>query len=302
MFRESDDFIPMPEQMNTKAEREKKVVASTSVVAAIFLTGFKLAVGLITGSLGIISEALHSALDLVAAGITWFAVRVSDKPADRDHHFGHGKVENLSALIETFLLLITCVWIIYEAINRLVNGETHIEVTVWSYIVVITSIVIDISRSRALKRVAMKHNSQALEADALHFSTDVWSSAVVLLGLICANFGIYVADSIAALGVALIVIYISYKLGKKSVNFLLDRVPDETYNKIKMILDNFQDIECYHDLKVRAAGAEIFTELNIHVKDMSIVESHEISNRLERMIKSEIPRCHVHVHIEPEKH
>jgi len=302
VFNESDDFIPMPEQMNKKAEREKKVVASTSVVAAIFLTGFKLTVGLITGSLGIISEALHSALDLVAAGITWFAVRVSDKPADRDHHFGHGKVENLSALIETFLLLITCVWIIYEAINRLVDGETHIEVNVWSYIVVISSILIDISRSRALKRVAMKHNSQALEADALHFSTDVWSSAVVLLGLICANFGIYVADSIAALGVALIVIYISYKLGKKSVNVLLDRVPDETYNKIKMILDNFQDIEDYHDLKVRAAGAEIFTELNIHVKDMSIVESHEISNRIERMIKSEIPRCHVHVHIEPEKH
>ncbi|HDZ41248.1 MAG TPA: cation transporter [Bacteroidetes bacterium] len=289
--------------MNTHAQREKKVVAATSVVAAIFLTGFKLVVGIITGSLGILSEALHSALDLVAAGITWFAVRVSDKPADRDHQYGHGKVENLSALIETFLLLITCAWIIYEAVSRLISGETHIEVTVWSYIVVLTSIVIDISRSRALKRVAVKHKSQALEADALHFSTDVWSSAVVLLGLICANFGIYIADSIAALGVALIVIFISYKLGRRAINVLLDRVPDETYGKIKTILDDFTEIERYHDLKVRAAGAEIFTELNIHVKkEMGISQSHEISTRIEKMIKSEIPRCHVHVHIEPEEH
>ena len=289
--------------MNTHAQREKKVVAATSVVAAIFLTGFKLVVGIITGSLGILSEALHSALDLVAAGITWFAVRVSDKPADRDQQYGHGKVENLSALIETFLLLITCAWIIYEAVSRLISGETHIEVTVWSYIVVLTSIVIDISRSRALKRVAVKHKSQALEADALHFSTDVWSSAVVLLGLICANFGIYIADSIAALGVALIVIFISYKLGRRAINVLLDRVPDETYGKIKTILDDFTEIERYHDLKVRAAGAEIFTELNIHVKkEMGISQSHEISTRIEKMIKSEIPRCHVHVHIEPEEH
>lgn len=289
--------------MDKHAEREKKTVAFTSVVAAIFLTGFKLVVGIITGSLGILSEALHSALDLVAAGITWFAVRVSDKPADREHQYGHGKVENLSALIETILLLITCAWIIYEAISRLLSGETHIEVTVWSYLVVITSIVIDISRSRALKRVARKHNSQALEADALHFSTDVYGSAVVLLGLICANFGIYIADSIAALGVALIVIYISYRLGKRAINVLLDRVPEETYIRIKSLMDNFPDIETYHDLRVRASGAEIFAEMNIHVKKgLNINESHDISTRIEEMIKSDIPRSHVNVHIEPEEH
>lgn len=289
--------------MDKKASREKKVVAASSVVAAVFLTGFKLAVGIVTGSLGILSEALHSALDLVAAGITWFAVRVSDKPADEDHHYGHGKIENLSALIETFLLLITCVWIIYEAISRLVTGETHIEVTAWSYIVVVTSIIIDISRARALKRVAIKHNSQALEADALHFSTDVYSSSVVLLGLVCADFGIHSADSFAALGVALIVIYISIKLGRRAVNMLLDRVPDETYRKIKLLLDDFPDIEHYHDLKVRASGAEIFVEFNIHVNEgMSLRESHDISTRIEELIKSKVPRCNVHVHIEPGVH
>jgi len=284
------------------ASKEKNRVAFISLIAAVFLTAFKLVVGIITGSLGILSEALHSALDFVAAGMTWFAVQLSDKPADKDHHFGHGKIENLSALIETILLLITCVWIIFEAISRLVSGETHIEVSVWSYVVVISSIIIDISRSRALIRAAKKHNSQALEADAIHFSTDIWSSAVVLLGLICANFGVFIADSIAALIVAVIVVFISYKLGKRSINFLLDRVPEETYQKIKKILNEFTDIEHYHDLKVRAGGAETFTELNIHVNpELDIRQSHEIATRIENKIKAEISRCHVHVHIEPEE-
>ncbi|MBN1822214.1 MAG: cation transporter [Prolixibacteraceae bacterium] len=286
----------------SKANKEKNKVAFLSVLAAVFLTGFKLIVGLLTGSIGILSEALHSALDFAAAGITFFAVRLSDKPADRDHHYGHGKIENLSALIETLLLLITCVWIIYEAVSRLATGKTHIEVTVWSYIVVISSIVIDISRSRALMRVAKKHNSQALEADALHFSTDIWSSTVVLLGLICANFGIYIADSVAALIVALIVIYISYKLGKRSINVLLDKVPEETYNKIKSLLDELTEIEYYHNLKVRASGAEFFVELNIHVNpDLNIHESHEIATKIENIIKNQIPRSNIHVHIEPDE-
>lgn len=284
-----------------QSTKEKNKVAFLSVIAAVFLTGFKLVVGILTGSLGILSEALHSALDFVAAAITWVAVRLSDKPADTDHHYGHGKIENLSALIETLLLLITCVWIIYEAVSRLISGETHIEVTVWSYIVVIASIGIDFSRSRALMRVAKKHNSQALEADALHFSTDIWSSSVVLLGLICANFGIHIADSIAALCVAVIVIYVSYKLGKRSVNVLLDKVPAEIHQKIKLILDDLNDIEKYHDLKVRASGAEVFVELNVHLKpELTIQQSHEIADAIENRIKKEIARCHIHVHIEPE--
>jgi cation diffusion facilitator family transporter len=284
------------------ASKEKNRVAFLSVIAAVFLTSFKLIVGILTGSLGILSEALHSALDFVAAAITWLAVRLSDKPADKGHHYGHGKIENLSALIETLLLLITCVWIINEAVGRLISGETHIDVNIWSYIVVISSIIIDVTRSRALMRVAKKHNSQALEADALHFSTDIWSSSVVLLGLICANFGIFIADSIAALFVALIVIYVSYKLGKRSINVLLDKVPEETYLKIKSILDGLTEIEQYHDLKVRAAGAEIFVEFNIHVKsDLNILQSHNTASMIEKKIKNEISRCHVHVHIEPEE-
>ena len=281
-------------------EKAKKRVAGISVIAAIFLTGFKLLIGLLTGSLGILSEALHSGLDLVAAVITYFSVRISDKPADKNHHFGHGKIENFSALIETILLVITCVWIVYEAVNRLVSGNTHIQVTIWSYIVVVSSIIIDVSRSRALYKVARKYNSQALEADALHFSTDIWSSSVVLVGLICANFGIYIADSIAALGVAVIVLIISYKLGKRAVNVLLDRSPEELSIEISASIQSVPEVKLFHDLKVRVAGAETFINVNIHIDpNLKINDAHAISHKVEALICRKIKRCNVQVHYEP---
>jgi len=283
--------------------KEKSNVAGISVLAAIFLTGFKLVIGLLTGSLGLLSEALHSGLDLVAAIITYFSVRISDKPADKNHHYGHGKIENLSAFVETILLLITCVWIIYEAVGRLVS-DTHrdIEVTVWSYIVIVSSIIIDFSRSRALSRVAKKHNSQALEADALHFSTDIWSSAVVLLGLVCANFGFFFADSVAALGVALIVIYVSFKLGKRSIDVLLDRASENTYSKIESAMKGIPEISYYHDIRIRTSGADTFVELNIHVlPELSVKEAHDISHKVEEEIRKIVTRCEVHIHTEPDE-
>lgn len=279
---------------------EKEKVAGFSVLAAIFLTGFKLLVGIVTGSLGILSEALHSALDLVAALITYFSVRISDKPADEDHNFGHGKVENLSAFIETILLLVTCVWIIYEGITRLVSGDTHIEVTVWSFAVVILSIAIDFTRSRALYKVAKKHNSQALEADALHFATDIWSSAVVLLGLVCAKFGFFFADSIAALAVALIVLGVSYKLGRRAIDVLLDRAPKELFDEVAVLLDQQKEVECYHDLKVRVAGADTFINVTIHLHpELSLTQAHAISHKVEEYLSSSISRCEVQIHYEP---
>lgn len=288
---------------NRSMEQEKRKVAGISVVAAFFLTGFKLVVGLLTGSLGLLSEALHSGLDLVAAVITWFSVRISDKPPDRHHHFGHGKIENFSALMETILLLITCIWIIYEATHRLVTGKTEIEVNIFSYVVVIVSIIIDIARSRALYKVARKYNSQALEADALHFSTDIWSSAVVLLGLIMANFGWFFADSIAALAVALIVLGVSFRLGKRAIDVLLDRSPSDHTTRIESILQGIPEILSFHDLRVRAAGAEVFVELTIHVQPaLSLENAHEVSHTAQKAIMEAIPRSMVHVHIEPDKH
>jgi len=281
--------------------KEKVRVALVSVIAAFFLTGFKLVVGLLTGSLGILSEALHSALDLVAAVITYFSVRVSDKPADREHNFGHGKIENLSALIETMLLLVTCGWIIIEAIERLTTGKTHIEVTIWSYIVVVSSIIIDINRSRLLYKTAKKHNSQALEADALHFSTDIWSSAVVLFGLVCAQFGFFFADSVAALVVALIVLFVSYKLGKKAIDVLLDKAPEGTVLKVQQVLSAYPEVKHYHSLKVRTAGADTFIKFNIHLDpESSLLQLHHLCDRIENEIKSVIPRSEVYIHAEPQ--
>src|SRR6201993_1469720 len=169
--------------------REKRGVAGNSVLAAIVITGLKIIVGITTGSLGVLSEAAHSGLDLLAAGITLFSVRVSDKPADADHQYGHGKVENFSAFIETGLLLLTCVWIIYEAIRRLFYHHVDIEPSRTAYLVLFLSMGVDYWRSRALGRIATKYDSQALEADALHFSTDIWSTGVVMAGLLFVQLG-----------------------------------------------------------------------------------------------------------------
>ncbi len=282
-------------------QNEKKRVAMYSAFAAVFLTGFKFVVGILTGSLGILSEALHSLLDLFAAIITYFSVRVSDKPADQQHNYGHGKVENFSALVETILLLITCVWIFYEAINRLISGNLYIEVNVWSYMVVTSSIVIDYTRSRSLRRVARKYNSQALEADALHFSTDIWSSVVVLFGLICTNFGYYFADSIAAIGVALVVLVVCWQLGKKSVDVLLDTAPLEKIQLVKETLTGFIEVKHFHSLKIRTAGADTFVKVNVHLDpELNLRQVHEICDKIEFEIGNRIERSEVNIHAEPQ--
>jgi cation diffusion facilitator family transporter len=282
--------------------KEKKRVALSSVIAAIFLTGFKFIVGIVTGSLGILAEALHSLLDLVAAVVTYFSVRMSDKPADEKHNFGHGKVENLSALIQTVLLLVTCFWIFYEAISRIVTGNLHIEVTIWSYIVIVTAIIIDFSRSRALMRVAKKHNSQALEADALHFSTDIWSSFAVLIGLFCVDFLDFpYADPVAALIVACIVLYVCYKLGKRAIDVLLDRAPEQSVRSVENVLNEHEEIQQYHNLRVRASGADTFITFNIHINpDTPFVDAHRFCDHLEKDIAEKIPRSVVFIHMEPQ--
>ena len=274
-----------------------------SVGAAVVITVSKLIVGIMTGSLGILSEALHSGLDLVAAIITCISVHISDRPADREHHFGHGKVENFSALIETVLLLITCIWIVYEATHRLATGKTEIDLRFlfWGYVVVIASMIIDINRSRILSRVAKKYNSQALEADALHFTTDIWSSAVVLLGLVCAQFGFFAADSIAALIVAGIVIFVSFRLGKKSIDILLDKAPEEIVKQTETILNEFPEVKYFHSLKVRSAGAETFIKVNIHLNpSLCLLEVHQICDRIEKEIARRIPRSETYLHAEPQ--
>ena len=285
---------------------EKFKVTLLSVFAALFLTAIKFIVGISTNSLGILSEALHSGLDLVAALITFFAVRIADKPADKEHNFGHGKVENFSALIEAILLLATCGWIIHEAIQRLTGHGEEVTVTLWSYIVVILAIIVDLWRAGALKRVAKKYNNQAIEADALHFSTDILSSLVVLIGLVFAQIGgkFVIADSIAGLIVAVIVIVISFRLAKRAIDSLLDAAPPAITKITQNILDSNTDILNYHDLKVRSSGEGYFIMVSLHVKsDLTLKHAHAISDRVECQIKEAIQfPTTVDIHIEPEDH
>src|SRR5690348_9092003 len=172
-----------------RVRSEKRSVARNSVIAAVAITALKIFVGIASGSLGLISEAAHSGLDLIASVLTFFSVGVSDKPADADHQYGHGKIENFSAFVETALLLITCAWIIYQAVLRLFFRRVEIEPSAAAFAVMLFSMGVDWWRSRVLGRIANKYDSQALEADALHFSTDIWSAAVVVLGLLLVLVG-----------------------------------------------------------------------------------------------------------------
>jgi len=294
----------MTDQHHTIAHREmiaeKRRVAMTSVIAAVFLTGMKLGVGLWTGSLGILSEALHSGLDLLAATITFFAVRVADRPPDEDHQFGHGKIENLSALFETFLLLLTSVWILYEAWERLTGEAVHIQVNFWAFAVIIISIVVDISRSRALMRIAKKYDSQALEADALHFSTDIFSSLVVLIGLISVMVGFPEADSIAAAIVALIVIWISLRLGKRTVDGLLDRVPPGIQQTVTTIVEEIDGVESIRRMRIRPSGGTLFINLVIGIQRTTFFDrAHGIVDAVEAAVREVLPRADLIVHPEP---
>ena len=254
---------------------EKRGVALNSVFAAISITLLKLIVGISTGSLGILSEAAHSGLDLIAAVITFFSVRVSDKPADADHQYGHGKVENFSAFIETGLLLLTCIWIVYEAIKRLFFKHIEIDPSLAAFAVMFFSIATDFWRSRALRRVAIKYDSQALQADALHFSTDIWSSSVVILGLLLVELGhpnrldlpwLRDADPIAALMVAGVVVYVSWRLARQTIDALLDAGPPGIRAQIMEQVAALDGVVGVDRARIRRAGNRYFADLSIALR------------------------------------
>jgi cation diffusion facilitator family transporter len=249
---------------------EKQRVARNSVLVAILLTVFKFVVGFLSGSLGILSEALHSSLDLVAAVMTMFSVRVSDKPADADHQYGHGKVENFSAFVETTLLLTTCVWIVWEAAHRLFFRQVEIEPSIWAVLVMAVSIVLDFWRSRALKRVADKYSSQALQADALHFATDIWSSSVVIagLGFVWAGRQYHLAwlakaDPISALCVAAIVVWVGWRLARETLDALLDAAPTGVRNAIINQVGSVPGVVAVERVRIRKAGSRYFADVAV---------------------------------------
>jgi cation diffusion facilitator family transporter len=288
--------------------REKNQAAANSVLAAIGLTSLKVVVGVMTGSLGILAEAAHSALDLAAALMTWFAVRISGKPPDKTHLYGHGKVESLSAMVEVLLLLGTCVWVVYSAANRLRQGHVEIEVTIWSFAVMLLSVIVDFSRSRMLSRTARKHGSQALEADALHFSTDIWSSCVVIAGLGAVKLAEHYpslvflrkADAVAAIGVAGIVFFVSGKLGMRSMQALLDAAPAGLNEKIQSVAESVPGIQNCHNIRLRYSGAQLFVDVHILVDgQQTLSQAHALTEEVEAAIQAVAPRADVTVHAEP---
>jgi cation diffusion facilitator family transporter len=298
--READMVVTIPTQ-------EKQRVALTSVLAALLLIAMKLTVGLLTGSLGIISEAVHSGLDLVAALVTFLSVRVSDKPADPDHPFGHGKIESLSAFVETTLLFVACAWIIWEAIRRLFFRDVHVEPSLAAFGVMFTAITIDTFRSRALFRVARKYNSQALEADALHFSTDVYSSSVVILGLILvylsrqSNLGwLRKADPVAALVVAGIVVYITLKLGQRTVAALVDTSPEGSSSLIAEAVARVPGVLRLERIRTRQSGPRLFVDLRLALQSNTALEhAKAVADLVESAVHGLFPDSDVVIHTTP---
>lgn len=286
---------------------EKRAVAGNSVLAAIAITALKIVVGVTTGSLGILSEAAHSGLDLIAAIITLFSVRVSDKPADVDHQYGHGKVENFSAFLETGLLLLTCVWILYEAAKRLFYQHVEIEPNLAAFLVMFISMGVDLWRSRALGRIAEKYDSQALEADALHFSTDIWSSGVVILGLFLVWLGrtyhmpwLRAADPVAALFVAGVVTWVSWRLARKTIDALLDAAPSGIRNKIIAAVSGVDGLLEVDRVRIRRAGNRYFADLSIGLaRNVTFQHSEQVSDAVTDAVQKILPNADVVVHSIP---
>ena len=282
-------------------QSEKRAVALNSIFAAVAITGLKVVVGITTGSLGILSEAAHSGLDLVAAVVTYFSVRVSDLPADANHQYGHGKVENFSAFIETGLLLATCVWIVYEATKRLFFHSVEIEPSGWAFLVMGVSIAVDVWRSRRLKRVADKYNSQALLADALHFSTDIWSSAVVILGLILVLAGrtysipwLAKADPIAALIVACIVVYVSWRLARQTIDALLDGAPAGIRARIIGAVSRVDGVLGVDRVRIRRGGSRYFADISVAMsRNVTFQKSEQVANDAASAVRGLLPEADV---------
>jgi len=287
---------------------EKRLVALHSLLSAIAITILKLIVGLSTRSLGILSEAAHSGLDLVAAFITLLSVRVSDKPADAEHQYGHGKVENFSAFIETGLLLLTCIWIVWEAVRRLGGYHAvHIEPSLSAFGVLFASMGVDWWRSRGLMKIARKYESQALEADALHFSTDIFSSAVVALGLGLVLAGDYwqrpwlvKADAIAALVVSVVIVYVSWRLARRTIDALLDAAPAGYRGRIEDAALKINGVIEVERVRIRRAGNRYFADLTVGLaRNVTFQRSGQVVAEISASVHDILPDSDVIIHSVP---
>src|SRR5580704_7432688 len=282
-------------------QNAKQKVALSSIAASAGLTVAKGIVGLSTGSLAILSEAAHSLIDLAATIMTYFAVRVSDKPADEEHHYGHGKVESVSALAETALLFLLSGVVIWEALARLSEGSGHlVEATPWSFAVIGGSIVVDFFRARLLYRVAEETSSEALEADALHFGSDMWSSIAVLIGLGAVALGYVWADAAAAVIVALFICIAGWRLGRRTIETLTDTAPAGAAAKITAIVGRVPSVVAVERVRVRQAGGVQFVDLSVGVsRTLALDRVAALKARVEAAVRAVYPKAELSITTEP---
>lgn len=289
-----------------QAIQEKKRAALLSIGSAALLLSLKTFLVWRTASLGVLSEALHSGLDLVAAIITYLSVRVADRPADENHPYGHGKFENFSAFIETGLLVLTAIYIIYEAFSRLFFHAVHIEPSLTAILILGVALMIDVTRARALNRVAQKHESEALEADALHFSTDVWSTIVVILGVALVWAGntwnlpwLAYADALAGLAVAGVILWVGSQLGRRTLDALLDAAPQGLQSEIVHAIGQMEGVLHVERVRVRRAGNRHFVDATVSVpRTANLEQVHELTDAIEKRVGQIVP-ADVVVHTEP---
>src|SRR6266481_8800357 len=287
--------------------REKKRAALLSVGSAMLLVSLKAFLVIRTGSLGVLSEALHSGLDLIAAIITFLSIRVSDQPADERHPYGHGKFENFSAFVETGLLLLTALYVIYEAFDRLFFRSVHIQPSWTAFLVLGIALAIDMTRARKLSHVAKRYSSEALVADALHFSTDVWSTVVVIAGIGFVWAGEYwnlpwliYADAVAGLIVAGVILWVGSRLGMRTLDALLDAVPVGLQDQITQAVRRMEGVQAVHRVRVRRAGNRYFVDATVSVpRTASLEQVHAWSDAIEKRVSEVVP-ADVVVHAEPQ--
>jgi cation diffusion facilitator family transporter len=290
-----------------ESSAEKRKVALHSMLAAGAMTLLKLAAGLLSGSLGVLSDAAHSGLDLVGAALTFFSVRVSDKPADEDHTYGHGKVENLSSFGEVILMAVSSGWIIWEAIERMLYHSVELRHSVWPVLVVLTSIAVDYWRSGQLRKVADRTGSPALATDAFHFASDIWSSVAVLCGLGAswagAQFGIgwlKFADPMAAIVVSLMILRLTIRLGHEAVSVLLDEIPAETRRQIVREVERVPGVMAVEQARVRRAGAGYFADLTLAMpRRFTFEHTGELLDAAKAAVQRVLPGADVLIHPVP---
>ncbi|MGD0910505.1 MAG: cation diffusion facilitator family transporter [Terracidiphilus sp.] len=286
---------------------QKRRVALLSMSAAGAMTMFKLGAGILSGSLGVISDAVHSGLDLAGAALTFLSVNVSDKPADEDHPYGHGKIENLSAFAEATLMGISCAWIVWEAIQRIFVHAVEVRHALWPAVVLLSSIAVDYWRSRELREVADKTGSPALATDAFHFASDMWATLAVLAGLginwIGSHYGIAwlrYADPVAAIVVSILILRMTLRLGQEAAAVLVDEVPAETRQQLISEVGRLPGVLAVEQARVRRAGASYFADLTLALpRRFTFEHTGQVVQEATAAVQRVLPRADVVIHTVP---